>query len=190
MSEKMRVLVGLGNPGASYQNHRHNVGYWLLDALIMKLGLPRKEKPGYFVYPWQHSKGTVYLLRSKQYMNDSGLAVRQLMQFYKIPPEDIWVAYDEMDFLPGTVRVKKHGGAGGHNGVKSIISHIGPSFNRMRFGVGRPNDAGMVKQYVLTSPNQDDRLKITASIDFVIDHMDLLIEGQYNQFTEILHSDT
>lgn len=190
MADSMRILVGLGNPGSSYKNHRHNVGYWLLDAIIEKYSLQKKEKPGYYVYPWVLPNKTVYLLRPKQYMNDSGLAVKSLMHFYKIQPEDVWVAYDEMDFLPGVVRVKRQGGAGGHNGIKSIISHAGPNFNRLRFGVDRPKDPAAIKQYVLSSPNQTDRQKITKGIDWVIEHIELLIDGQYSQFTEQLHLET
>ncbi|MCP8352221.1 aminoacyl-tRNA hydrolase [Candidatus Synchoanobacter obligatus] len=184
----MKILSGLGNPGRSYENDRHNVGYWLIDALIEAHGLTAKEKPNYYVYIWQHDYGKTYLLKSKQYMNDSGLALRQLMQFYKIPVEDVWVAYDDMDFYPGCSRVKKQGGAGGHNGIKSIISHVGPSFNRLRVGVGRPKDAAEVKQYVLASPSRDDREKIEENIDFVLKHINLLLQGKYASFTEILHS--
>lgn len=190
MSQAMKILVGLGNPGASYQHHRHNVGYWLIDKLVELHQLPKKEKPGYWVYPWVRPEGTVYLLKSKQYMNDSGLAIRQLMQFYKIKPEDIWVAYDEMDFLPGVVRAKQQGGAGGHNGIKSAISHIGPNFNRLRFGVGRPKNPEVVKQYVLSSPTQGDRQAIMSGIDWVVENLALLITGKYAVFIEKLHSET
>ena len=186
----MRILAGLGNPGKSYENHRHNVGYWLIDSLIEKYQLSQKEKPGYLVYPWQHDHGTTYLLKSKQYMNDSGLALRQLAQFYKIPPEDIWVAYDDMDFLPGQVRVKKQGGAGGHNGIKSAISHLGPAFHRLRFGVDRPPVPEDVKHYVLTSPSATDRQKIEEAIAIVLSNVDILLAGEYARFTEALHSET
>lgn len=186
----MQILAGLGNPGKSYASHRHNVGYWLIDAIIKKHQLTAKEKPGYWVYPWQHDYGTTYFMKSKQYMNDSGLAIRQLAQFYKIPPQAIWVAYDDMDFLPGQVRVKKQGGAGGHNGIKSTIAHLGPVFNRLRFGVGRPLSPDDVKHYVLSSPSAEDREKIEASIDIVESHIGLLLSGDYAKFTEVLHSDT
>ena len=186
----MRILAGLGNPGKSYENHRHNVGYWLIDELIAKYSLSEKEKPGYLYYPWQHDFGTTYLLRSKKYMNDSGLAVRQLANFYKIPVEDVWVAYDDMDFKPGSVRVKKQGGAGGHNGIKSVMAHLGPVFHRLRLGVDRPLSPDEVKQYVLTSPTAGDRREIESAVALVVDNIDLLLKGEYDRFTEKLHSET
>lgn len=183
----MKLVVGLGNPGKSYENHRHNVGYWLIDQLVKQYGLSKKEKPGYFYYVWQHPHGITYLLKSKSYMNDSGLAVRQLAKFYKFSEKDIWVAYDDMDFKPGCVRVKKQGGAGGHNGIKSVISHIGPGFHRLRFGVDRPADREWVKQYVLTSPSIGERERIWGGIEIVIEHIDLLLKGEYDKFTEKIH---
>lgn len=184
----LKLLVGLGNPGASYQKHRHNVGYWLIDAMVKQYNLKEKEKPGYLYYVWEHEHGETYLLKSKKYMNDSGIAVSQIKQFYKWNAEDVWVAYDDMDFSSGTVRVRKGGSAGGHNGVKSIIQNIGQEFYRLRFGVDRP-EAEDVKKYVLSSPSVSDRKKIEAAIEVTMSHLDLLIMGQYNTFVEKIHSE-
>ena len=181
--------MGLGNPGDRFEGHRHNVGYWMLDKLIQQNQLQKKEKPGYEYYVWQHDFGSTYLLRSKSYMNDSGIALRHLMHYYKIPIEDVWVAYDEMDFAPGIIRIKRGGGAGGHNGVKSIIQHVGPAIARLRFGVGRPSDPSLVKQYVLTSPNASDRSDILDAIDISIEYIDLLLQGKYDDYTAKLHTE-
>jgi|AntRauTorckE5430_2_1112549.scaffolds.fasta_scaffold00026_20 PTH1 family peptidyl-tRNA hydrolase len=185
----LKLLVGLGNPGASYQKHRHNVGYWLIDALVKKHKLKEREKPGYIYYEWAHDFGETILLKSKKYMNDSGHAVQSIQSFYKWDLEDIWVAYDDMDFSPGCLRVKKGKGAGGHNGIKSIIQQVGPDFHRLRFGVDRPKDPGAVKNYVLTSPTVSDRRLIEGAIDNTLMYIDLLCEGRYDAFIEKIHSE-
>lgn len=186
--DMLKLLVGLGNPGASYQKHRHNVGYWLIDALVEKYKLKPKEKPGYIYYVWEHDFGETYLLKSKKYMNDSGIAVGQIKQFYKWSSDDVWIAYDDMDFEPGVLKIRKGGGAGGHNGVKSIIQNIGSDFYRMRFGVARPSQSEDVKHYVLTSPSVEDRKKIEEAIDNALMYIDLLLEGRYDAFIEKLHA--
>ena len=188
--KKLKVLAGLGNPGQSYAKHRHNVGYWLLDRLIQKHQLTGKEKPGYVVYPWQHDHGVTYLVRAKSYMNECGQGIGELMNFFKVDPSDLWVAYDDMDFLPGQVRVRKSGGAGGHNGIKSVIQHLGPDFYRLRFGVGRPERREQVKSYVLTQPSVQDQEHIDRVVTFVSDNLDLLLAGKYDEFTEKTHVET
>lgn len=179
--------MGLGNPGSSYKNHRHNVGFWLIEALVKKHQLVKKEKPGYVYYLWDHAFGQTILVQSKRYMNDSGIAVQKVQSFYKYSLEDVWVAYDDMDFLPGDVKIRLGGGAGGHNGIKSIMQQMGKDFYRLRFGVGRPV-AAEVKNYVLSAPSGEDREKIKKSIERVLVHIDLLCGGQYAMFIEKIHS--
>jgi PTH1 family peptidyl-tRNA hydrolase len=121
-------------------------------------------------------------------MNELGVSVGQIKQFYKWSSDDVWVAYDDMDFEPGVLKIRKGGGAGGHNGVKSVISQIGPDFYRMRFGIDRP-DPSEVKNYVLSSPSSDDRKKIEAALDNALMNIDLLLEGRYEAFIEKIHSE-
>lgn len=183
----LKILMGLGNPGSAYRNHRHNVGYWLIDYLVDSHQLVEKEKPGYFYYEWNHDFGKTYLLKSKSYMNESGMAFSKMMRFYKYMPSDCWVVYDEMDFLPGVARVKKGGGAGGHNGVKSLIQHAGPDFHRLRLGVGRPSDPSEVRNYVLSVPRQEERKNIEEAMSNALASIDLLLKGQYDAYIEKLH---
>lgn len=183
----IKVLAGLGNPGNAYKKHRHNVGYWLIDRIVKVHKLKEKEKPGFLYYEWDHDFGQTILLKSKRYMNESGFAIQSVKQFYKYNLEDIWVAYDDMDFEPGVVRVRLGGGAGGHNGIKSVVSQIGSGFYRLRYGVGRPLDASEVKNYVLSSPINKDRDLIEESIDKTLSNIDLLLQGRYDVFTEKLH---
>lgn len=184
----LKLLVGLGNPGAAYKKHRHNVGYWLIDLIVEKYKLKAKEKPGYFYYEWEHEYGVTYLLKSKKYMNELGISVGQIKQFYKWSADDVWIAYDDMDFEPGVLKIRKGGGAGGHNGVKSVISQIGPDFYRMRFGIGRP-DPSEVKNYVLSSPSSTDRKKVEEALSNALMNINLLLEGRYDAFVEKIHSE-
>jgi PTH1 family peptidyl-tRNA hydrolase len=185
---KPKVILGLGNPGLNYLHHRHNVGYWFLDEIIRRFDLSKKEKPGYSVYPWHHAFGTTYLIRPKSYMNECGLALSQAKSFYKAEVGEICVAYDDMDFTPGELRIKRSGGAGGHNGIKSLQAHVGADFYRLRFGVGRPATASAVKSYVLTKPPQDEMIAIQGVVGLAVDHIELLLEGRYDSFTEKLHT--
>lgn len=187
---KLKILAGLGNPGKQFQQHRHNVGYWLIDEIARTHQLAKKERPGYDYYPWQHDYGVTYLFRSHSYMNDSGVALQQMMHYFKVPVESVLLAYDEMDFDPGVVRVKRKGGAGGHNGVKSVIQHVGPAIMRLRFGVGRPLDVEQVRSYVLSSPTAKDQQSIDSAIQLSIENIELLCKGQYDEYIEILHTET
>lgn len=184
----LKVLVGLGNPGITYLHHRHNAGYWFLDEIINRFGLTKKERPGYFIYPWNHDFGKTYIVRSKAFMNESGIAVSQVVNFYKVDQSSLCVVYDDMDYLPGVARMKKSGGSGGHNGIKSIHAHLGKEFYRLRLGVGRPKDAGAVKRYVLTRPDAEEMHAIKQSIAVAVDHIELLLEGRYDSFIEKIHT--
>jgi PTH1 family peptidyl-tRNA hydrolase len=166
------------------------VGFWFLDEIINRHQLSKKERPNYMVYPWVHEEGTTYLIRAKSYMNDTGLALSEARNFYKVETDEICVAYDEMDFSPGEMRVKKGGGAGGHNGVKSLQAHVGDNFYRLRFGIGRPSSADQIRSFVLTRPSAEDTLAIQGAIGLAVDHIELLLKGRYDAFTETLHTMT
>lgn len=146
----MKLFVGLGNPGAQYARHRHNVGYVALDriAAAHSLGAWRKRFQG------ETAEGTlggarVVLLKPTTYMNDSGRAVGEAARFLKIPLEDIYVFHDEIDLAPGKLKVKVGGGNAGHNGLRSITAHMGNDYSRVRIGVGHPGVKDAVAHYVL-----------------------------------------
>jgi PTH1 family peptidyl-tRNA hydrolase len=146
----MKLFVGLGNPGASYARHRHNVGFMAVDAIAGAHGFaPWRGK-----FQGQVSEGRlgperVLLLKPGTYMNLSGDAVRAAMGFFKLKPADVVVFHDELDLAPGRVRVKTGGGAAGHNGLRSLDAHIGPDFQRVRIGIGHPGDKRLVTNHVL-----------------------------------------
>ena len=136
----MKVIAGLGNPGSEYETTKHNVGFMFIDALAAHLGVT--EWRGMFdacVAETRIEAEKVLLVKPQTYMNDSGRAIGPLLAWYKLAPEDLIVVHDDMDIPAGTVRIRKKGSAGGHNGIKSILAHVGDEhFTRMRIGIGRP----------------------------------------------------
>ncbi len=134
----MRILVGLGNPGGEYEKTRHNAGFWTLDAVAKHLNISKwKESKGGLLAETTQEKEKILLFKPQGFMNRSGLAVRQIVDFYQIPSENIAVIFDDVYIQPGSARVRKGGGDGGHNGLRSIIEHVDPEgFLRIKVGVG------------------------------------------------------
>jgi PTH1 family peptidyl-tRNA hydrolase len=184
----MLLIVGLGNPGADYQRHRHNVGFVAVDAIHRRHGFP----------PWRRrfhseiSEGTlagrkVLLLKPQTYMNESGRAVREAVYFYKIDPKDIVVIHDEVDLPPGKTRMKAGGGTAGHNGLRSIGPAIGEDFRRLRIGVGHPGYKDAVPHYVLHDFPKADHEWLLPLIDAIAEHAPLLAEDKDSTFANRLH---
>lgn len=140
----MKIIVGLGNPGNEYAKTRHNVGFMLVDALAEHLNINLwKDKFNAQIAEGRIGTEKILLVKPQTYMNNSGEAVGPLMRWYKVTPEDIIVAHDDMDIPAGTIRIRKKGSSGGHNGIKSLIAHLGSeNFPRVRLGVGRPLPIG------------------------------------------------
>ncbi len=186
----MILFVGLGNPGPKYAGHRHNVGFMALDRIADAHGFgPWRGKFQGQVSEGRLGNDKVVLLKPETFMNNSGQAVIALANYYKILPEQILVIHDELDFPPGTIRVKQGGGDGKHNGLKSIISHLGSNkFLRLRVGIGHPGRAGNVTNYVLNSPTKDEQIEITAKMETVLQVMPDIIAGQLNKAMQQLHS--
>lgn len=190
MTASVQLIVGLGNPGAEYELTRHNVGVWFLEALAAKYdGLLHSESKfrgqlGSVAINGKHRK----LFFPTTYMNLSGQAVRAVVDFYKIDIESILVVHDELDFLPGMARLKLGGGANGHNGLQSIIAHLGgENFYRLRLGIGKPRHKDLVVDYVLGKPSADDKKQILIAIDRSIAIMPDLINGNMQQAMQLLH---
>lgn len=147
----MYLLVGLGNPGAKYQNNRHNIGFLVLDEIASAGTNDYREKFQGLYTEHRTEGGKVGLLKPMTYMNESGRSVAKAAKFYKIPPENIIVFHDELDLKAGEIRTKFGGGTAGHNGLKSIKAHLGtPDFHRIRIGIGHPGDKNQVSNYVLS----------------------------------------
>jgi peptidyl-tRNA hydrolase, PTH1 family len=146
----MKLLVGLGNPGAKYAGNRHNIGYRAVDAIADAQGFaPWRSKFSGQVADGRLGTGKALLLKPETFMNLSGDSVQAAVAFYKLAPADVIVFHDELDLPPGRIRVKTGGGSAGHNGLRSITAHIGPAFTRVRMGIGHPGDKRLVSAWVL-----------------------------------------
>lgn len=146
----LQLWVGLGNPGAEYVLHRHNVGFMALDTLAECFGYPGPAKKfSGLVADGRIEGARVLLLKPHTFMNDSGRSVAAALAFYKLAPEALTVFHDELDLAPFKVKVRRGGGAAGHNGLRSIAAHIGPDFRRVRLGIGHPGHKDRVTGHVL-----------------------------------------
>ncbi|EDV4894111.1 aminoacyl-tRNA hydrolase [Salmonella enterica subsp. houtenae] len=165
----IKLIVGLANPGAEYAATRHNAGAWYVDLLAERLRTPLREEPKFFGYTSRITlEGEdVRLLVPTTFMNLSGKAVGAMTSFYRIPPDEILVAHDELDLPPGVAKFKLGGGHGGHNGLKDIISKLGnnPNFHRLRVGIGHPGDKNKVVGFVLGKPPVSEQKLIDMAID-------------------------
>ena len=186
----LRVIVGLGNPGPEHLVTRHNAGFWFVDLLARRHG---GEFRDYRKFSGETarvslSEREIILLKPTTYMNRSGLSVRQLSDFYKIAPEEILVAHDELDLPVGSVRLKQGGGHGGHNGLRDTIAHIGETFWRLRLGIGHPGNKAEVIDYVLTRAPRAEEDLILETVGTAADVMPLLLEQGAERAMTKLHS--
>jgi peptidyl-tRNA hydrolase, PTH1 family len=184
----MILIAGLGNPGDRYVSNRHNIGFMAADAIAAR----HRFSPWRSKFNADCAEGTLdgvktVLIKPMTYMNNSGEAVGKAARFYKIAPESVIVIHDEMDLAPGKVRVKTGGGAGGHNGLRSIQSHIGPDFRRVRLGVGHPGDKDRVTGHVLNDFAKADRDWLGPLLDAVADQAGVLVRGEESSFMNKVH---
>jgi PTH1 family peptidyl-tRNA hydrolase len=179
----MHLLVGLGNPGDKYARNRHNIGFMAIDAIARRHGLPPfRQKFSGLVSEGTIEGERVLLLKPQTFMNSSGDSVVQAANFYKLTPEDITVFYDEIDLVPGKVRVKRGGGSGGHNGIRSIDPQIGAGYRRVRLGVGHPGHKDAVMPHVLGDFSKADQEWLGPLLDAIADNTGLLLKGDENTF--------
>ncbi len=173
----MKMIAGLGNPGSEYARTKHNVGFMFLDALAEKLGADNwKTKYDALVAEARIGTEKVLLVKPLTYMNESGRAVGPLMSWYKLAPEDLIVVHDDMDIPAGTIRIRRKGSAGGHNGMKSILYHVGDeNFPRLRIGIGRPLPGWTVVKHVLAPFSEEDAPKIREAIDYLLPALECVV---------------
>jgi len=186
----IRLIVGLGNPGREYADTRHNAGFWLLDAIAQKAGASLRAETrfhGYVARVNLHGQ-EIWLLAPQTYMNVSGQAVAALAGYYKITPEEMLVLHDELDLAPGTARLKRGGGAGGHNGLKDIMTRLGADFWRLRIGIGHPGDKNAVSDFVLHRPGQAEEQLIRDALDQSIGTLPLVAAGDMAGAMQRLHT--
>ena len=184
----MLLLVGLGNPGAEYAGHRHNIGFMAVDEIARRHGFG----------PWRNrfqakvAEGTVSLpegggekvqaILPQTYMNRSGQSIGEAAAFYKLAPDRVIVFHDELDLAPGRLRVKRGGGAGGHNGLRSLDAHLGADYWRVRLGIGHPGDKTLVHGFVLHDFAKTDRDWLSPLLDACAEAFPLLAQGQAEKF--------
>lgn len=176
----IKLIVGLQNPGDSYAQTRHNAGAWFAEQLVHHCGgsfKPDKKLKGCLAEINVDDLSCKVLLPSL-YMNQSGQPVRAVAQFYKIKPDEILIAHDELDLDVGRIKLKTGGGHGGHNGLRDIISQIGtPGFNRLRIGIGHPGHKDLVTPYVLGKPTTEEKTRILEAINQAADAKSEIISG-------------
>ncbi|HEY2978211.1 MAG TPA: aminoacyl-tRNA hydrolase [Burkholderiaceae bacterium] len=187
----IRLLVGLGNPGPEYEGTRHNAGFWWIDAVARKLGatlLPDRAYHG-LVARVNRPAGPLWLLEPQTFMNLSGKSVAALARFFKIAPDEILVAHDELDLPPGALKMKLGGGHAGHNGLRDIHAQLGTAdYWRLRLGIGHPGIKSEVVNYVLRKPAPEHRDAIEQCIARSLDALPLLLDGDMERAMMKLHA--
>jgi PTH1 family peptidyl-tRNA hydrolase len=184
------LIAGLGNPGAQYEQTRHNAGFWFVDQVARLKGAQFRPDNKFSgdVCKVNLEGRDVWLLKPTTFMNRSGQAVQKLAAFYKISPEQILVVHDEIDLDPGVAKLKTGGGHGGNNGLRDIIAHMGKEFHRLRIGVGHPGHKDQVADYVLHRAGKEDQQAIDEAIDEALRALPLLMEGSWEKAVHRLHT--
>lgn len=183
----MLILAGLGNPGPKYEHNRHNIGFMAVDAMARRwdFGPERSAFQGLVragAVPTETGSVKVILLKPQTFMNDSGRSVGEALRFYKVEPENLVVFYDELDLSPGRFRMKAGGGAAGHNGIRSIIAHIGPYFRRARMGIGHPGHKDRVLGHVLSDFHKVDQDWLAALCGACAEALPILAAGEDERY--------
>ena len=191
MSKAIRLIVGLGNPGPEYAGTRHNAGFRFVDALARRESAVMREERKFQAEVGRIRVGEreVWLLKPLTFMNNSGRAVQAAAQYYKISPEEILVAHDELDIDPGQMRLKQGGGHAGHNGLRDIAAQLGTDFWRLRLGVGHPRRLQMAQQvfdFVLSAPSREHQAALDACIDAALKVVNDMAEGDMTKATRAL----
>jgi PTH1 family peptidyl-tRNA hydrolase len=191
LADPIALIVGLGNPGSRYDATRHNAGFWFLDALKARDHVMLKDERRFFgqVGLWSDSTHSCRLLRPSTYMNRSGVAVRALTRFFRVPVPQVLVVHDDLDLPPGTARIKRGGGDGGHNGLRDIVVCLGDNgFLRLRLGIGHPGHRDQVIDYVLSRPSSEEKSAIVEAIHAALEVLPLLLAGDAERAMHRLHS--
>ena len=186
----IRLVVGLGNPGKEHERTRHNAGFWLVERFASANGIVLRKDNKFQALVGRHEPSGAWLLMPQSFMNASGRAVQMLAGFFKIKPEEILVVHDELDFPPGTARIKQGGGIAGHNGLKDISQRLAThEYWRLRLGVGKP-PAGMEgADYVLQKPPAEERAAIDGAIERALAVLPQCLSGDIQSAMQKLHTE-
>ena len=184
----MIVIVGLGNPGAKYENNRHNIGFMAVDEIVRRHNFSTSRKK----FKSEIFEGTLagekaLCVKPQTFMNESGRAVGEIVRFYNLEPADVFVFHDELDLPAAKLRMKLGGGIAGHNGLRSIKAHIGADFYRGRMGIGHPGDKAKVHSYVLKDFARVDRDWIDPLLEAIAEASPLLANGEVSSFQNKVH---
>jgi peptidyl-tRNA hydrolase, PTH1 family len=187
----LRLIVGLGNPGAEHLRTRHNAGFWFVDALA------QREQARFGIESKLHAEtakcdvdgNPVWLQKPITFMNKSGIAVASALRYYKIAPEEMLVVHDDLDLPPGAARLKFDGGHGGQNGLRDIVAHLGHGkFHRLRIGIGHPGHKDRVTSWVLGRASSNDEQAILGGVGAALDVLPLAVRGDFNEAMKRLHT--
>lgn len=187
----LRLLVGLGNPGAEYLRTRHNAGFWFVDALALREGVRFGIESKLHAETARLSMADtpIQLAKPITFMNKSGIAITSMLRYFKIEPEEMLVIHDDLDLPAGTARLKFDGGHGGQNGLRDVFAHLGHArFHRLRIGIGHPGHKDRVTSWVLGRPGSADEKAMLSAIDAALDVLPLAVTGQFNEAMQRLHT--
>ena len=180
----MLLFVGLGNPTPNSQNNRHNIGFKIVDAINQNFGLS-KQKPKFkgLLTTGNIRERKIYAIKPLTFMNNSGICIRELLEYFKIDAEDVIVFHDDLDVEFGKIKAKFGGSNAGHNGVASIDKFIGKEYSRVRIGIGKPNDKITAADYVLNDFNEDEKESLEKITKNIIDSISILIDKKLDLFS-------
>ena len=190
MKNELKIIAGLGNPDDKYEQTLHNAGFWFVDAVARKFGgdFRYDKKFDADIARTRIGGNDVWLLKPQSYMNLSGQPVRGVLDYYRLQPDELLVAHDEIDLPPGTVQLKLGGGHGGHTGIRDVIKHCGPNFVRLRLGVGHPGEKSKVSGYVLRKGSTDVQSAVEQNIDDAIAVLETWMDDGLNAAMKKLHT--
>ena len=185
----MLLLVGLGNPTPDSENNRHNVGFKIIDTINKKFGLS-KQKPKFkgLLTTGNISDKKIYAIKPLTFMNNSGICIRELIEYFKIDPKDVIVFHDDLDIEFGKIKAKSGGSSAGHNGIASIDKFIGQDYSRVRIGIGKPKDNVEVGDFVLQNFDEDEMLELEKIKANISDSISILIEKKLDLFSSTVNN--
>ena len=185
----MILLVGLGNPTPNSQDNRHNIGFRIIDAINQKFSLS-KQKPKFkgLLTTGDISNKKIYAIKPLTFMNNSGICIRELIEYFRIDVEDVVVFHDDLDIDFGKIKAKLGGSSAGHNGIASIDKFIGKEYSRVRVGIGKPETKISVSDYVLNNFNDEEKIKLEKITNNIIDSMTILIDKKLDLFSSTVNN--
>tara|TARA_Y100000768_G_scaffold372372_1_gene339969 strand:+ start:301 stop:939 length:639 start_codon:yes stop_codon:yes gene_type:complete len=179
----MIALVGLGNPGKQYKYNRHNIGYLAIDEIVKSLDINnQKTKFNGKFYKSSIGQKSIILFKSNDYMNECGYSISQIISFFKLKKEDLYVFHDDLDLEIGKIRIKNGGSSAGHNGLKSIDKYIGKNYNRVRIGIGHPGEKKLVEKYVLSNFKEKEWSHLSIINQNISENINLLVNNKHSSF--------